>query len=105
MQFLECQMLEAKNLLCCATQLNQESLERTIREKERVHLEQAVRTRHEGSLSELNASLSTITQYLKRRNLSSITPFCCKVLTGLQAPVDFQNMILDIYVGVNANVF
>ena len=152
MQFLEYQMMEAKNLLCCDTQLNPESFSESLREindllsvntyqkqeatyylifsnlessavslyislknkisnvkepfrlKERIHLAQAVKTRHEGPLSDLGDSLLRIMQYLDKRKLSPITPFCCKVLAGLDDPADTRNMIMDIYVGVNINV-
>jgi len=72
--------------------------------KERIFLIQAVKARHEGGLYTLRDSFFKILQYLNTRQLSPITPFCCKVLSGLEDPEDTQNMIVDIYVGVNGNI-
>ena len=72
--------------------------------KERLFLIQAVRARHEGELYNLRDSFFKIMQYLNTRQLSPITPFCCKVLAGLENPEDTRDMILDIYVGVNGNI-
>jgi DNA gyrase inhibitor GyrI len=64
-----------------------------------------VKARHEGELCKLKDSFSQITQYLDMHKLSPITPFFCKVLTGLEDPENVQDMIADIYVGVNGNIF
>lgn len=152
MQFFEYQVLKAKNLLCCTTQLVPENLAADLREignllesnsvskldttlyliicdfgnpnitlnistkkgitnvrdpfwlKEKIHLIQAVRTRHEGDLFELWGSISQAKKYLCAHNLPPITPYYCKVLVGLETPEDTQSIIMDIYVGVNCNV-
>ena len=72
--------------------------------KERIFLIQAVRTRHEGELYTLRDSFFKILQYLDTHQLSPITPFCCKVLAGLENPEDIRDMIVDIYVGINGNI-
>jgi hypothetical protein len=73
--------------------------------KDRVFLVQAVKARHEGELYELRNSFSQITKYMDMHKLSPITPFFCKVLAGLEDPENVQDMIADIYVGVNGNIF
>jgi len=72
--------------------------------KERLFLVQAVKGRHEGELDSLKESFSKIMQYLNAHQLSPITPFCCKVLAGLEDPTNTKDMIADIYIGVNGNI-
>jgi hypothetical protein len=151
MKFLKYQMLEAKNLLCCSTQLNPEILINDLEKISNVfennsYLRQdatcylifddikshtvslcvplkekdldvnpifwikecvftsAVKARHEGRLSTLRDSLAETQRYLDAQKLFPITPFCCKVLTGLDSIEDTNNMIIDIYVGINLNI-
>jgi len=151
MRFLKHQMLEAKNLICCSTQLNPKRIIEDLKKinnmlednscpkqdsscylifddiesaaasmciplkentleanpsfwiKEHIYLASAIKTRHEGSLDTLKDSLYETQMYMDTQNLSPITPFCCKVLAGLNVE-DTQNMIVDIYVGVNPNI-
>ena len=151
MQFLEFQVLNGRNLLCCEAKFDPENLAKSMNEinelltgqgarsrgttylifnslknqdmkvyvaldkevkavpppfwiKEAVHMENAVKTRHEGDLFALNGSFHRVKQYLEERGLTPITPFCCKVMSGLKSPNDTKNTIMDIYIGVNANI-
>ena len=152
MQFLEYQMLEARNLLCTTTRLDIEDLDKSLREadellrsygvsdqyatkyivisdfenptinlnismnkkivnvkkpfwyKERIYLIHAVKTRHEGNLFELWDSLSQLMRYLNTNKLKPITPYYCKILSGLKNSRDTCNMIIDVYVGINGNI-
>ena len=151
MQFLDYQILDADNLLCCATEFTREGILKTlcklnsyiaefdvqkkanmymiIPEKEaetitmgisidrgdpeigkdfifknRIHLEQAIKTRHEGDLLELGKGLQALIIYIKSLKLDPITQFCCRILSRLDDNRDIENTIVDIYVGVNRNI-
>lgn len=152
MQFLECQVLDARNLLCCTTRFDHENFMNLLAEideqitsqgisrqnattflifndeknqtinayvslnkkmenlpsrfwiRERIHLEQAVKTRYEGDLFGLGESFSGMKKYLEKRRLTPITPFCCRVMAGLTEPHDTENTIIDVYIGVNVNI-
>ena len=73
--------------------------------KERILFVQAVKARYEGELYIIRDCLSEIMQYLAKHKLSPITPFCCKVIAGLEDMKNTHDMIVDIYVGVNGNIF
>ena len=72
--------------------------------KERLYLVQAVKSRYEGELYDIKDSFYQIQQYMDTRKLSPITPFCCKVISGLEDSKNTGDVIVDIYVGVNGNI-
>lgn len=68
------------------------------------HLVHAVYARHEGNPIELQDTYNEIMKYLKENNLQQIT---CGYNVNVKEPVsknDMDNMITDVYIGVNPSI-
>ena len=71
--------------------------------KERFHLENAVKTRHEGEYARLGESIDALCGYVGKRGLTTITGKYCALIREWSDGIDPQNVIIDIYVGVSNN--
>jgi hypothetical protein len=72
--------------------------------KKLIHLENAIRTRHEGAYSKLLASVEALNSYVSKRGLVAITGNYCQFAREWASVNDISNSIIDIYVGVSCNV-
>ena len=69
----------------------------------RLHSDNAMKTRHEGNLLDLDRSMGQIVGYLQRKNLKPPQHVYCKILNGLGQETgflkpDMENTIVDIYI-------
>lgn len=72
--------------------------------KEKFELFYAVKIRHEGRLGFLGFSVHLLLEYLKEHCYEPITDIFCTVVRRPRDEADV-NLILDIYVGTNPNLF
>ena len=71
--------------------------------RERIHIESAVKIRHEGDWDLLEETVAYLDRYIEEHNLTMITTYYCSVLAGLEHD-GLRDVIVDIYVGVSRNI-
>jgi len=72
--------------------------------QKKVHLENAVKTRYEGSFAKVSNGISKLSEYLREQNLKPATAFYTVVHTHIRTEEEIQNSISDIYIGIDKNV-
>ena len=71
--------------------------------KEKLHLESALKIRHEGDWDMLENTIQCLDQFIEKRDLTRITTYYCSVLTGLEDD-ELRDVIVDVYVGLSQNI-
>ena len=64
----------------------------------------AIKIRHEGNPAFLQKSADEMTEYIQENKLTPITVGYNVIVNEPKTPQDIDNMIVDIYVGVNPNI-
>lgn len=75
-----------------------------IHYQEELHLENAIKTYHEGNLADVKHSLTKVSEYLKENRFEPITFAYCVLRMGLGTAGSLKNMHAEIYVSINRNV-
>lgn len=68
--------------------------------KDKFVIENAVMFRHIGNPQTINSEMESFVQYIKDNNLKPVTPFYNITVKGAMKPSELDEMIVDIYVGV-----
>lgn len=63
-------------------------------------IENAVMLRHMGNPQNMNSAMQNLAQYIKDNSLKPVTPFYNITVKGATVPSEINEMIVDIYVGI-----
>lgn len=66
-------------------------------------LENALKLRIEGSPQQAEAAMQKLNEYIISNSLTPSTPACMVTVKGATTPLELDNMITDIYVGIMNN--
>ena len=75
-----------------------------LRRQNRIYLENAVKTRYEGPFKNVWNGISNLEKYLQDKGFRSITSVYCVMRTEIPVHDEEQDVILDLYAGVDKNV-
>ena len=65
-----------------------------------VKIENALKLRIEGSPQQAEAAMQKLNEYIITNSLQPSTPACMVTVKGATTPLEIDNMITDIYVGI-----
>lgn len=68
-----------------------------------VKIENALKLRIEGSPQQAEAAMQKLNEYIITNSLQPSTPACMVTVKGAATPLEIDNMITDIYVGIMNN--
>ncbi len=80
------------------------SLVGVYRLKEEFHLVNAVYARHKGNPNNLQSTYNEIMAYINQNNLQQITAGYNVNVVDLKPGDSIENMIIDVYIGVNPSI-
>lgn len=72
--------------------------------KEKFYLTNAVYARHEGNPAFLQETYNKLIKYINDNNLQQITPAYNVYINEFSSINDLDEMIIDIYIGINPNI-
>lgn len=68
--------------------------------KDKFMIENALTFRHIGNPQSMNSEMESLARYIKDNKLKPVTPFYNITVKGATVPSELDEMIVDIYVGV-----
>lgn len=71
--------------------------------KDRFMIENALTFRHIGNPQSMNSEMEEFIKYIKENQFKPVTPFYNITIKVAVTPAEIDNMIVDIYVGIECN--
>lgn len=68
--------------------------------KDKFVIENAVMFRHIGNPQNMNAEMESLARYIKDNKLKPVTPFYNITVKGATVPSEINDMIVDVYIGI-----
>lgn len=72
--------------------------------KPKFRLSNAVKITHKGNPANMQESVNKLIGYLSRNNLTSVTSLYNVTVNKPKTPMNIDNMVVDMYIGVTDNI-